>query len=86
MQTSSLALASQLYMWEPANPRERADFEEDVIRSTDPNLFQAPLTCKQITAMNDDDSFVLDSLFQGDGFDRANTYRERIFAWDPEAP
>jgi len=35
--------------------------------------------------MNDDDSFVLDSLFQGDGFDRANTYRDRIFAWDPEA-
>lgn len=34
MQTSSLAMASQLYMWEPANPTERADFEEDLIAST----------------------------------------------------
>ena len=39
MQTSSLAIASQLYMWEPANPNERADFEEDLIASTNENNY-----------------------------------------------
>ena len=47
MQTSSLGLAntnSQFYMWEgPANPVERADFEEDLIASTNENLYQKPL-------------------------------------------
>jgi len=30
---------SQFYMWEPANPRERADFEEDLIASTNEKLY-----------------------------------------------
>ena len=30
---------SQFYMWEPANPVDRADFEEDVIASTNENLY-----------------------------------------------
>lgn len=46
MQTSSLAMASQLYMWEPANPMERADFEEDLIASTNERNYQQPLNCK----------------------------------------
>ena len=48
MQTSSLAMASQMYMWEPANPTERADFEEDLIASTNERNYQQPLTCKQV--------------------------------------
>lgn len=36
---------SSLYMWEPANPCERADFEEDLIASTNERLYQAPLAC-----------------------------------------
>ena len=42
MQTSSLArdnTISQFYMWEPANPGERADFEEDLIASTNEKLY-----------------------------------------------
>ena len=39
MQTSSLAMASQMYMWEPANPTERADFEADLIASTNENNY-----------------------------------------------
>ena len=49
MQTSSLALDntnSQFYMWEPANPTERADFEEDLIASTNENLYLTPLASK----------------------------------------
>ena len=48
MQTSSLArdnVISQFYMWEPANPEEGADFEEDFIASTNEKLYQTPLAC-----------------------------------------
>lgn len=44
--TSSLCLGntnSQFYMWEPADPFERADFEEDLIASTNEKLYQSPL-------------------------------------------
>ena len=34
------------YMWEPANPRERADFEEDLIASTNENLYLTTLPFK----------------------------------------
>lgn len=40
--TSSLGLGntnSQFYMWEPADPYERADFEEDLIASTNEKLY-----------------------------------------------
>lgn len=51
MQQSSLALGdtnSQFYIWEPANPREREDFEEDLIASTNENLYQvAPAYARQ---------------------------------------
>ena len=40
MHSSSLGNTnSQFYMWEPANPGERADFEEDLIASTNENLY-----------------------------------------------
>ena len=72
MQTSSLAMASQLYMWEPANPTERADFEEDLIASTNENNYQQPLSCKQILSYQGrcveggEASFLVSSLFEAE--------------------
>lgn len=65
--TSSMAM-SQFYMWEPVNPRERADFEEDVIASTNENLYVNPLPGKAMKrfAASDDELFFRSPLFDSD--------------------
>lgn len=71
MQTSSLGTGntnSQFYMWEPSNPMERAAFEEDLIASTNENLYQNPLSCKMSKAFTADtqDLFYRSPLTESD--------------------
>lgn len=71
MQTSSFCNGntnSQFYMWEPSNPMERAAFEEDLIASTNENLYVNPLPCKVAKAFTADsnDLFYRSSLFHDD--------------------
>lgn len=79
MQTSSLAAASQMYMWETLIPGEEDDFEEDFIASTNEKLYVAPLTRKQVeAAFDDDDSFmVFDPLQEMQEIRRGISSRER---------
>lgn len=64
-------------MWEPANPRERADFEEDVIASTNENLYQNSLFfskgSKGFAAYERDDFFRMDL---------DNEFQQRAFLTD----
>ena len=55
-------------MWEPSNPHERAAFEEDLIASTNENLYQHPLPCKmtKVFAADSQDLFYRSSLFRNE--------------------
>lgn len=59
-------------MWEPANPTERADFEEDLIASTNERLYQRPVIATGSKLLRDQDPFFQHGFFdrEDDRFDR----------------
>ena len=66
-------------MWEPANPRERADFEEDLIASTNENLYQAvPVYARQKGHEMERQTFLETLLHEVENFDREHAHNHLL--------